>query len=437
MRETAFSAFDDTDKPSREIIEDCVHCGFCLSACPTYLQTGNELDSPRGRIYLMKSASEGEIPLHGSLVKHLDMCLGCLACEPACPSGVRYGRLIEAGRSQIERRYERPFFEKLYRSLIFSIFPYPERLRVLLPFFYIYQKLGIRSLLGSSGVRAKLPLKLAQMEEMLPEVTSPVVRSALPRVIPARGERRHRVALLTGCVQSVFFAKTNEATVSVLTENGCEVVVPQNQGCCGALSVHSGRLSEGREFAKLLIEEFEGLEVDAIIVNSAGCGSTMKEYGEILREDAEFAGRAGEMSGRTRDIMEFLSEIGLAGGLKELNLKVTYQDACHLGHAQKIKDQPRDILKQIPGLELVELSESDLCCGSAGIYNLVEPEMSRRLLERKTGHLKNTGADILVAGNPGCLLQIQKGIKQHGLNIRTAHPVELLDWSYKGESGLP
>ena len=435
MRERAFRAFDETDKPSREIIEDCVHCGFCLSACPTYLETGNELDSPRGRIYLMKSASEGKIPLHGSLVKHLDMCLGCLACEPACPSGVRYGSLIEAARSQIERRYERPFFERLHRSLIFSTFPYPERLRLMLPFLYLYQRLGIRSLMGRLGVTARLPGKLAQMEEMLPEVNSPAARSSLPRVIHARGKRRHRVALLAGCVQSVFFAKTNEATVNVLTENGCEVIVPQNQGCCGALSVHSGRLSEGREFAKRLIREFEGLEVDSIIVNSAGCGSTMKEYGEILKDDAEFAERAQEISGRTRDIMEFLAEIGLTGELKELKLKVTYQDACHLGHAQRIKDQPREVLRQIPGLELIELSESELCCGSAGIYNLVEPEMSRRLLDRKTGHLKNTDADILVAGNPGCLLQIQKGIKQHGLHIRTAHPVELLDWSYKGESG--
>ena len=430
MSETAFRAFDETDRPSRKIIEDCVHCGFCLSACPTYLETGNELDSPRGRIYLMKSASEGKIPLEGSLVKHLDMCLGCLACEPACPSGVRYGNLIEAGRSQIERRYERPFFERLYRSLIFSIFPYPRRLRILLPFLYLYQKLGVRSLLSSLRV---IPGRLAQMEEMLPEVTSPTATSAPPQIINARDKPRLRVALLTGCVQSVFFAKTNEATVNVLAENGCEVVVPRNQDCCGALSVHSGRLSEGREFAKSLIQQFEGLDVDAIIVNSAGCGSTIKEYGEILEDDHEFAERAREISAKTKDIMEFLAEIGLSGELKELNVKVTYQDACHLGHAQRIKDQPRKILRQIPGLELIELQESDLCCGSAGIYNLVQPETSRRLLDRKTGHLKNTGADIIAAGNPGCLLQIQKGIKQHGLSIKTAHPVELLDLSYRGK----
>ncbi len=432
MKERAYDAFDSVDRPDAGLIEDCVHCGFCLSACPTYRVTGNELDSPRGRIYLMKSASEGKIPMGGSLVKHLDMCLGCLACEPACPSGVQYGRLIEAGRSQIERRFERPFFERLHRSIIFSLFPYPRRLRLLLPLFYLYRKLGIRKLVGSSGVLRAISPGLAQMEEMLPEVDSPTVPGALPDAVPARGKRRYRVALLTGCVQSVFFSRTNEATVRVLAENGCEVLVPRNQGCCGALSVHSGRLSEGRDFARVLIRSFEGLDVDAIIVNSAGCGSTMKEYGELLADDPVFADRARNVSGKTRDVMEFLGDIGLAGELKELDLKITYQDACHLGHAQRIKDQPREVLRQIPGIRFTELPEAELCCGSAGIYNMVEPGMSLKLLERKLSHLKETGADYLVAGNPGCLLQIGKGIKQHGLDIKTAHPVELLDLSYRG-----
>lgn len=433
MRENVFDAFDKIDRPSPEIIEDCVHCGFCLSACPTYLETGNELDSPRGRIYLMKSAAEGRIPINGSLVKHLDMCLGCLGCEPACPSGVRYGRLIEAGRSQIDRRYERPFFDRLFRSAIFSLFPYPGRLRLMNPFFYLYRKLGIRSLVRSTGVLNALSGRLARMEEMLPDVDSLASPPAPEEVISSKGETRRRVALLTGCVQSVFFSKTNDATVRVLTENGCEVLIPRNQGCCGALSVHSGRLSEGRDFAKRLIVMFEGLDVDAIIVNSAGCGSTMKEYGEILGDDPEFAERAAGLSRKTKDIMEFLDETGLEGELKTLDLRVTYQDACHLGNAQRVKEQPRNVIRQIPGVELIELSESDLCCGSAGIYNLVEPGMSGRLLGRKMGHVKNTHVDFLLAGNPGCLLQIQKGIKQHGLQIKTAHPIELLDWSYSGK----
>ncbi len=434
MQERVFDAFDEMDRPSAELIEDCVHCGFCLSACPTYLETGNELDSPRGRIYLMKSASEGKIPMGGSLVKHLDMCLGCLACEPACPSGVRYGSLIEAGRSQIERRYERSFPEKLRRWVIFSLFPYPGRLKLLLPFFYLYQKLGIRRLVESSGILRAISPKLAQAEEMLPDVDSPSAPRALADVIPAKGEKRYRVALLTGCVQSVFFSRTNEATVRVLAENGCEVLIPRNQGCCGALSVHSGRLSEGRDFARFLIKSFEGLDADAIIVNSAGCGSTMKEYGEILKDDPVFAERARKISAGTKDVMEFLADIGLTGELRELKLKVTYQDACHLGNAQRIKEQPRKVMNLIPGIEFRELPESEICCGSAGIYNMVQPEMSGRLLERKIGHLKETGADYLVAGNPGCLLQIRKGIKQHGLDIKTAHPVELLDWSYRGSA---
>jgi len=432
MNETQFRAFDEQDKPSPDIIRDCVHCGFCLSACPTYLETGNELDSPRGRIYLMNSAVQGEIPLEGSLVKHLDMCLGCLACEPACPSGVRYGSLIEAGRSQIDRRYERSTFDKFYRSAIFSLFPYPKRMKLMLPLFYFYQKLGLRSLIQSAGIISRISKKLAQMEEMLPEVKSLIFPPELPEVIHAKGEQRYRVALLTGCVQSVFFSRTNEATARVLAKNGCEVIVPQNQSCCGALSVHSGRLSEGREFAKQTIKAFEELDIDAIVINSAGCGSTMKDYREILKDDPQYSERAEELSEKTKDIMEFLADIGLQGELKDLNIKVTYQDACHIGHAQRIKEQPRQVLKEIPGLELVEMPEADLCCGSAGIYNLVQPEMSQNLLDRKMVNVKRNNVDYLVAGNPGCLLQIQKGIKNNSLNIKTAHPVELLDWSYRG-----
>ncbi len=432
MESVAFRAFDDVDRPSPELIDDCVHCGFCLASCPTYLETGSELDSPRGRIYLMKSAGEGKIPLEGSLVTHLDKCLGCLACIPACPSGVQYGSLIEAGRSQIERRYERPLFQRLFRSLIFSLFPYPQRLRLMTPFFYIYEKLGVRRLVESSGILRAVSDNLAQMEEMLPKVNSLLPPQPLPEVVPAKGKKRFRVALLTGCVQSVFFNRTNEATVRVLAENGCEVVIPEGQGCCGALSVHSGRLSEGRDFAKGLIRKFEGLEVDALIINSAGCGSTIKEYGHILKDDPEYAERAEAISAKARDVMEFLSEAGLTGELKDLNIRVTYQDACHLGHAQRIKDQPRSVIRQIPGIEFTELTESDVCCGSAGIYNLVQPEMSRKLLARKTSHVEETGAEYIVAGNPGCLLQIEKGIRQKGLKMKTAHPVELLDWSYRG-----
>ncbi len=431
---TKFQAFDEIDRPSPDLIQDCVHCGFCLSACPTYLETGNELDSPRGRIYLMKSALEGKIPMGGSLVKHLDMCLGCIACEPACPSGVKYSRLIESARSQIERRYERPFSDKLHRLLIYSIFPYPKRLRLLLPLLYLYQVSGLKHLVHTSGILRKLSSRLSKMDDMLPAIKSSELFPSMPNLIPAMGKKRYRVAFLTGCVQSVLFPRTNEATVRVLSENGCEVVVPRNQGCCGALSLHSGRMSEARDFARININIFERSDYDAIIVNSAGCGSAMKEYQELLKGDESYAERAERISNKTKDIMEFLDEIGLRGELREVKCRVTYQDACHIAQAQRIKSQPRNIIKKIPGVEFVELRESELCCGSAGIYNMVEPEMSGRLLDRKIGNLKETDADLLVAGNPGCLLQIQMGIIQNGLNVKTAHPIELLDWSYRGIS---
>ena len=429
---TTFRAFDDIDRPSPDLVKDCVHCGFCLSACPTFLVTGNELDSPRGRIYLMKSALGGKIPMGGSLVKHLDMCLGCIACEPACPSGVQYSRLIESARSQIERRYERPFSDRLHRSLIFSLFPYPKRLRLLLPLLYLYQASGLRDLIQQSHILQKLSKTLSRMDEMLPDIKSSTLFPSMPNVVPAKGKKGHTVALLTGCVQGVLFPQTNEATIRVLSENGCEVVVPRNQGCCGALSLHSGRLSEAREFARANINIFESSDHDAIIVNSAGCGSAMKEYRELLKGDRSYAKRAERVSNKTKDIMEFLDQIGLQGELKEVKCRVTYQDACHIAQAQRIKSQPRNIIRRIPGVEFVELPESELCCGSAGIYNIVELEMSGRLLDRKIRNVKDTKADLLVAGNPGCLLQIQMGIKQNGLNAKTAHPIELLDWAYSG-----
>lgn len=432
MKNTAFPPFDEIDRPSLNIIRDCVHCGFCLMACPTYLETGNELESPRGRIYLMKSAIEGRISMGEALVNHLDSCLGCLACETACPSGVDYSQLIEASRSQIERRYKRHLGDRFHRSLLFSIFPYPKRLRLLLSFLFLYQTTGVKRLVRSSGILRIFSEKLSHTEEIMPEIKFSSFFSTLPNLTPAKGKRRFRVALLTGCVQSALFPETNAATVRVLAENGCEVVIPRGQGCCGGLSIHSGRLSEAREFARSNIEIFEDLDVDAIIVNSAGCGSAMKEYGELLRDDRTYAERGEKFGKKVKDITEFLSDIGLQGELKELKFRVTYQDACHIAHAQRIRTHPRKIINQIPGIEFIELPESDICCGSAGIYNLVEPEMAEKLLRRKISKIRETGAEILVTGNPGCLLQIGMGIRRYGLNIKTAHTVELLDWAYRG-----
>ncbi|MGQ0793345.1 MAG: (Fe-S)-binding protein [Deltaproteobacteria bacterium] len=428
-----FQAFDGIDRPSLSIANDCVHCGFCLSACPTYLQTGNELDSPRGRIYLMKSALEGRIPMGGGLVKYLDLCLGCLGCETACPSGVDYSALVEMSKAQIERKHRRPLGERIFRAMLFCIFPYAKRLKAMLPALWLYQASGARGLIQRCGILSKISGKLARMEGMMPEVKGASLFAGLPEVTAPKGRRRYRVGMLAGCVQSVLFPQTNEATVRVLAESGCEVVIPKNQGCCGALSLHSGRLDEARGFARANIKLFDKADFDAVIVNAAGCGSTMKEYGHLFAEDAVFAQRAERVANKTKDVMEFLADVGLRGNLKEVKMRATYQDACHIAHGQRIKSQPRAVIRQIPGVELIELGESDVCCGSAGIYNLTQPEMAEGLLERKLENLERTKAEALLAGNPGCLLQIKKGIKERGLSIETLHPIELVDRAYGGK----
>ncbi len=424
------TAFDDTDRPSGKIIQDCVHCGFCLSSCPTYLETGNELDSPRGRIHLIKAAEEGRIPMGDSLVKHLDLCLGCLACETACPSGVKYGSLIEMSRGQIERRFKRGLGEKMLRAFIFSIFPYPRRLRFLLPFVYLVKALGLKKVLPPV-LLSRISLSGSSMFHMLPEVNS-AFGETLADFYPAVGERKNRVALLNGCVQGVFFPEINRATVEVLRASGCEVVVPRDQGCCGALSVHSGRLEEGRGFARKLVDLFDTVDVDCIVVNSAGCGSTMKEYVEILRGDPVYSEAAARFSARTVDVMEFLSDTGIGAQLHPLDIRVTYQDACHIVHGQRIRSAPRELLRSVPGIKFAEMPRSDHCCGSAGIYNIVQPEMSTRLLSGKIREIEKTGADYLAVGNPGCMIQIRKGLLGSDSLTKVVHPVEILNWSLKG-----
>ncbi len=424
------NAFDGTDRPSRKIIQDCVHCGFCLSSCPTYLQTGNELDSPRGRIHLIKAASEGRIPMGSSLVKHLDLCLGCLACETACPSGVKYGSLIEMSRGQIERRFKRGFGEKVLRTFIFSVFPYSRRLRLLLPFVYMIKVLGLKKIFPSTFLD-RISLSASSMFHMLPEVNS-IFGETLATFYPSLVERRKRVALLSGCVQGVFFPEINRATVEVLRASGCEVLVPRDQGCCGALSIHSGRLEEGRRFARRLVRLLDSLDVDSVIVNSAGCGSTMKEYVEILRGDTVYSEVAERISAKTMDVMEFLCDMGIGAQMHPLDIKVTYQDACHVVHGQGIRAAPRELLARIPELEFTEMQRSDHCCGSAGIYNIVQPEMSSKLLSGKIREIEKTGADYLAVANPGCMIQIRKGLLGSDSGIKTVHPVEIINWSLKG-----
>lgn len=424
-------AFDDTDRPSGKIIQDCVHCGFCLSSCPTYLETGNELDSPRGRIHLIKAAAEGRIPMGTSLVKHLDLCLGCLACETACPSGVKYGSLIEMSRGQIERRFKRGLGEKILRAFIFKIFPYPQRLKLLLPFVYLVKILGFKKIFPPALLN-RVSLSVSSMFHMLPEVSSAFGETLLASY-PALEERKKKVALLSGCVQGVFFPEINRATIEVLRASGCEVLVPQNQGCCGALSIHSGRLEEGRMFARRLVDLFAALDVDAVVINSAGCGSTMKEYAEILRGDPVYSEVAARLSEKTVDVMEFLSDTGIGAPLHPLDISVTYQDACHIVHGQRIRSAPRELLGSVPGLKFTEMPKSDHCCGSAGIYNIVQPEMSSELLSRKIREVEKTGADYLAVGNPGCIIQIRKGLTDSDSQTKVVHPVEILSWSLRGD----
>ncbi|MDQ2790776.1 MAG: glycolate oxidase [Pseudonocardiales bacterium] len=421
-------AFDDHHPPQPELIKDCVHCGFCLPACPTYVLWGQEMDSPRGRIHLMKSGLEGE-PLSASMVEHFDACLGCMACVTACPSGVQYGTLIADTRAQVQRRYERPRGERLLRAAIFWMFPYPQRLRALRGPLALYQRSGLAGLLRRTGLLDRLPPTLRVMESLAPTVTR---RRPLPERVPAVGRRRAVVGMLTGCVQDALFPEVNAATARVLAAEGCDVVIPRGQGCCGALSQHMGREEEAISFARALIERFEAAGVDHVVVNAAGCGSAMKEYAHLLRDHPGYAARAQAFVERTRDVSELLVELGPVAPRHPLDVTIAYHDACHLGHAQGIRSQPRELLRAIPGLRLTEIAEADLCCGSAGVYNLLNPEPATELGDRKAHNVLATGASVLVTANPGCLMQIAASTQRLGKHLALAHTVTVLDASIRG-----
>jgi glycolate oxidase iron-sulfur subunit len=432
LPQTAPSSFDAHHPPERELLDDCVHCGFCLPTCPTYQLWGEEMDSPRGRIYLMDLAEKGEIALDGPFTEHIDACLGCMACVTACPSGVQYDKLLESVRPQIERNVERDRGDKLFRDAVFTLFPYKRRLRVAALPGALYQKL--RTVPAIRKLAEKLPGRLAAMESLLPPVSVREAFATLPVFTPAVGPRRGRVALLSGCVQDVFFHRVNEATVRVLAAEGYEVLVPRDQQCCGALELHAGREAPALERAKREIGVFETLAVDAVVTNVAGCGSSMKEYAHLLSDDPAWADRAAAFSARVRDVHEVLAdavadEQGPRAERHPVQGRVAYHDACHLGHAQKVRAQPRAVLRSIPGLELVDLPEAELCCGSAGIYNMVAPEAAGELGARKAANVRSVNPDIIVTANPGCLLQIGKHL---GADIPLLHPVQLLDASIRG-----
>jgi len=424
--------FDSHNPPAAEMYKKCVHCGFCLPTCPTYALWGEEMDSPRGRIYLMKLGAEGKASLTDSYVQHFDRCLGCMACMTACPSGVKYDRLIEATRAQLERHYRRSPGELIHRRWIFNLLPYPERLRAVLWPVWAYQASGLRALVRGTGLVKLLPRELRSAEALLPALTLRQLRAGLPERIPAQGELRKRVGLLTGCVQRVLFSGVNAATARVLAAEGCEVLIPRDQSCCGALWVHAGQERQAINSARKLIDVFERASVDTIVTNAAGCGSTIKEYGYLLRNDPQYAERAKVFAAKCKDIAEVLAEIEPRAGRHPLPLRVAYHDSCHLQHAQGVSTQPRQALKTIPKLEILEIPEAALCCGSAGIYNLVQPDTAAQLGDMKVKNCLSTSPDVIASANPGCLMQISSGLKRAGKRVRVLHMIELIDGSIRG-----
>ncbi|HEY2552350.1 MAG TPA: heterodisulfide reductase-related iron-sulfur binding cluster [Streptosporangiaceae bacterium] len=424
----------------RAVVSDCVHCGFCLPACPTYQLWGEEMDSPRGRIHLIAQLLDGA-QASDTAAAHIDRCLGCMACVPACPSGVRYDRLIEAARSWTEETPPAPrplparsARDRMLRAAIFRTFPYPRRLRVLLAPLRAAQRTGLDRLAQRGGLAGRLSPELAAALRLAPARASSQSRRRLPGRLAASGKRRAVVGMLTGCVQQVFFPQVNDATARVLAAEGCDVIIPAEQRCCGALSLHGGRRQEAAGFARHAIEVFELAGVDAIVVNSAGCGSAMKDYADLLAGDQDWAARAAGLSGRVRDFSEFLADLGPAAERHPLPVTVAYHDACHLAHAQRVSAQPRDLLRAIPGLRLAEIPDPGVCCGSAGVYNLVQPGPARELGERKADAVQQTGADLLVSANPGCTMQIGAALAERGQKLPVAHIAEVLATSLAGQA---
>jgi glycolate oxidase iron-sulfur subunit len=426
------SSFDAHHPPSKELLSDCVHCGFCLPACPTYVLWGEEMDSPRGRIYMMAKAAQGEAPLDENFRIHMDQCLGCMACMTACPSGVQYDKLIEDSRAQVERNISRTTADSLFRNLLFATFPYPTRLKLMAGPLFFYQRSGLQFLVRSSGLLKLLPKRVAAMEALLPNVPTRFTWIMPERVAPA-APTRGRVGMLAGCVQQIFFSHVNAATARVLSAEGFEVIIPANQACCGALMTHSGVEDRATVMARNLITLFEAAHVDTIVINAAGCGSAMKEYGHLLRDDPQWAARARVFSAKCKDIAEVLCSVPSVAPRQPLPIRIAYHDACHLRHAQGIHRQPRQLLSEVPQLEVVEIAEASLCCGSAGVYNLLQPEPAQQLGDRKVSHLLDTDSQAVASANPGCLLQLMSGLRRCGARSLPAfHMVELLDASIRG-----
>lgn len=425
--------FSGPDAPPEDVIRSCVHCGFCLSACPTYRVTKRERSSPRGRIWLIRAVHEGNLDLRDeTFQEEMSLCLNCRACEPACPSGVKYGELVESARAQIANHDGVMSRQRASERVAFrGVLGNPSVTRAAAGALRLYQRSGVQRRVRQSGVLGKL--NLTEKEALLPVMSEDFLVPGRERW-PAQGERRGTVALLAGCIMSTAYADIHRATARVLSRNGFEVIVPEGQRCCGALAIHGGDPEAGRRLARKNIDAFDSPEIDAVLSNAAGCGAAMREYDFLLRNDPTYAERARRFTSRVRDVSEFLADQGLTATPGALDETVTYQEPCHLAHAQRVKAQPRTLLNAIPELRLIEMAESDLCCGSAGVYNLLQPDMASTLLNRKLDNAKDTGAMTIVTANPGCQLQLSAGLRREKSNVRVEHIMTLLDRAYDNAS---
>jgi glycolate oxidase iron-sulfur subunit len=415
----------------RSPADDCVHCGFCLPTCPTWQNWQEEMDSPRGRIDLFRALESGRLGMSPAVAEHFDRCLGCMACLTACPSGVRYDHVIDRARVLVEERHPRPWRDRLWRSLVFALFTNLAVLRAGAALLWLGRVTGLRWLARRLGL-FRLSRRFAALDALAPPIAAAEVFRRLPRLTPAAGERRLRAALLGGCVQRVFFSSVNEATIRVLAAEGVEVTVPAGQGCCGALSVHAGRADEAKRLARSLVEAFEKDPADVVVANAAGCGSHLKDLAHLFEDEPDFLPRARALAEKVRDVTELLATLPQRAPRAPLRARVAYHSPCHLGHAQRVVDAPRQLLRSIPGLELVDVPDADMCCGSAGIYNLVEPRSADDIGRRKAEAVLSTKAVLLASANPGCSLQIRRMLEERGAAMEAAHPVEILDRSIRG-----
>ncbi|NOY59586.1 MAG: (Fe-S)-binding protein, partial [Calditrichaeota bacterium] len=417
--------------PNEETIINCIHCGMCLPDCPTYQLTGLEKSSPRGRIRLIKNVAEGNLQLTPSFINEMDFCLDCQACQTACPAGVNFGQLVESSRAQIAQTGKDP---QHYRKRFFFRFVFPShaRIKFIARVLRFYQKF-LQQFLRKIGFFHLLPEKLSRMDQLSPKISDKFSDKILKEDMRPNGKIKYRVGFLKGCLMNVMFADINKDTVDVLLENECQVIMPKDQVCCGSLAAHNGDFEIATDLAKQNIDAFLAYDLDAIVINSAGCSAFMKEYGELLQNDPEYSHKAKQLSEKVKDVHEFLVEIDFKQPKFPVQKKITYHDACHLAHSQQITDEPREILNSIPGVEFAELNESTMCCGSAGIYNMVRYDDSMKLLQRKIDNILDTKADVLITANPGCAAQIEYGLRNRGANIKVMNPMTLLKVGY----GLP